>query len=218
MRRVTGISATAVAISLLLLVGGCSSAGKEGVTRPTTTEITAISTSHVPSTSTTIGGSLVPSNQAQAESQGVHQLGDRIDLGEGISITLTNPVVSRNPSQPWSLKVTVHAENRGDTPAANPMVSLICGSTSDHSGAYNDSSYNTGAPLPEGSFSEGVINILRPGDNGTSAAAPKCGPPAYLRVYRVAAGDTSTFAEPVPGATIGNIAVPETVLDELNRG
>jgi hypothetical protein len=99
----------------------------------------------------------------------------------GLKVTLSTMTQGGDPSGPW-LTVHVRAENGSGQPRANPNFGITCAS-SEQTGSWQDASttFKAGHGLPAGSFDEGDVNLLLPGDSRTGHAVPACSAPAVVR-------------------------------------
>ena len=126
---------------------------------------------------TTVGGDLRPADEAQAERElgeaTTADLGETVDLGDGMSATVTAMDVVDASGDP-ALEVSVRAENRGDD-GYSPSLDIRCtGSTEEGTWLYSESTYEPNRDMPSGSFEEGVLVLALP-DGG-------CETPAYVLV------------------------------------
>ena len=119
-------------------------------------------------TGTTVGGALRSSGEVAAEealskaTQG--SFGVPVNLGSGVSVTLSNPRVSER----GLLTVDVRAENRG-AKVQSPQVFIRCGGSPDEGPFYAGSSYDPNEVIPTGTFAEGILILGLPeGVNGSA--------------------------------------------------
>jgi hypothetical protein len=140
-------------------------------------------------------------------------LGESIDLGDGVSVTLSDPKVGTRGGGSW-LDVAVRAENAGSLDQGTPALVLVCADGRDEGSWYSDSSYQITDTLPAGSFREGRLFLVTDtgdsGYSGTQTDPPACGTPATVKVW--SANDYIT----VPRGPSVTIPIPDGVIEELN--
>lgn len=150
MRIVLGVAAAATA----LLVSGCG-----GDESPDASEENT---------------ALAPADEA-TDGSGADEveLRDFADLGTGMRVRVDSPTVGGDDGGPW-LTVSVRVENSDDEAAAVPDVALRCGDAEEGGGYQADSTLSLGEEIPAGSFMEGTLNLLLPGDSRTGKPVPAC--------------------------------------------
>lgn len=136
------------------------------------------------STSTTVGGDLRPADEASADEalEGAKKVsfGTPFETEPGMTVTVTNPVVGGDEDGPW-LGVQVRAENRSGEGISAPSVRIRCaGSTESGSTLSDDGTYEDGADVPSGSFSEGPASLTLPGDGRYEETWTPCATPAVI--------------------------------------
>jgi hypothetical protein len=156
-------------------------------------------------TSTTIGGDLRPSDEAQAEKEldaatpGV--IGEMVELGDGVSVLVSDISMGEAYGDP-ALAVTLRVENRGAEDAQAPNVGIRCaGSIDDGMEVSEDTTYESWAELPSGSFAEGVTKVVPPSDS-------VCDTPAFIWITPPLSFDD--FAVKIP--------IDDSLIAQLNAG
>jgi|GEM_PF-6774606 len=95
-----------------------------------------------------------------------------------LKINMSKLDVGGDESGPW-LTATVHVENAGSE-AISVSFEIHCTGKPDAGGWQASSTYTNGDAIPPGTFDDGTINLLLPGDSRTGAPRPKCAMPAKL--------------------------------------
>lgn len=185
-----------IAAASVLLIAGCSSGdGDDAASTSTTVPVAsaeATSTSTVPAVVTTSpedAPKLPDAYIAEAIPEGV--FGEPVDLGNGVTITVSEPSVAHDREHPW-VEVDVRATNAAGGPATTaPGVQLVCSGLSKGGGNLTTESYPAGQPLAAGAEATGTAQLVIPGDGGYGDPQ-RCLFPAYVRI------DATTAAgEPV---------------------
>jgi hypothetical protein len=99
----------------------------------------------------------------------------------GLKVMLSTITQGGDNSGPW-LTVHVRVENTGSQGRANPNIGIVCAGSEQTGGWQAASTFNVGQSLPAGSFDEGDVNLLLPGDSRSGQAVPSCKTPAVVRV------------------------------------
>jgi hypothetical protein len=153
------------------------------------------------STDTTIGGDLRPSGEAQAEKEldaaTSAELGETVELGDGISVTVSDISIGQAYGDP-AVAVTLRVENRGED-AQNPDVGVRCaGSTDDGMATSDESTYETWADLPSGSYAEGVVNVV-------PESGQTCEGPAYVWITPFFSLDDTAVKVPIDPSVLAQL-------------
>jgi len=136
-------------------------------------------------------GQLKPADEVQSSAQaklladvGQVKLGDAVKVADGVTVTVTNPSVDGDDSGTW-LVLDVRAENHSKEDVKLPAVGLRCGQIFNDWGSVSGGSYNMAwGDLPAGSFADGDLRILRPGDGRYGQPVSDCATPAELVVSK----------------------------------
>lgn len=99
-------------------------------------------------------------------------------------------------------------ENRGDSPIDWFEMGIVCTGNDEVGGTQAGSTLDLSAGLPAGSFDEGNVNLLAPGDGRFGEERPECSNPASVRVSPYVAGMQSE--EPAV------FQLPADVIDGMN--
>lgn len=145
--------------------------------------------------------------RSEETAEGVQgELGSEVELGD-IAVTVSNPVFSGDDGGPW-IEVEVRYENRGDTDIDWFEAGIICTGNDEVGGRQAGSTLDLNAGLPTGTFDEGTLNLLAPGDGRFGEERPACANPASVRV--------STYIGGIEGGEPAIFPLPGEVIDELN--
>ena len=132
-------------------------------------------------TANTVGGELRSANDALAEEavQGEQgSFGSAVELN-GVSITVNPPNVSGDDDGPW-LEVPVRVENRLTEAISWMVLEMYC-SGNPESGSWQwESTLDLSSSIPSGTFAEGTVNLLLPGDGRYGEPIPECIAPAHI--------------------------------------
>lgn len=134
--------------------------------------------------------------------------GEKIDLGSGLTITISDPKIGGDDLGPW-LDVSARAENSGEEDESNPTLSIICEGSPEEGGWQADSTFSLADSLPSGSFNEGRVNLLAPSDGRYGEPAPDCKTPALIRITKL-----SITINGNPKAI--DIPLPDELIQQLN--
>jgi hypothetical protein len=135
-----------------------------------------------PTTSTTLLDSedLVPADEAERDAADTAELGDEIDAGNGLFLTVSAAKVGGD-DEPW-IELEARAENRGtDTPSI-PDFAVVCGGATEGEGWQADSTFPMYEEVRPGSFAEGTLNLLPTGNNRAGEPIEPCNSPAVIRI------------------------------------
>lgn len=142
-------------------------------------------------------------------------VGEPVDFGDDIRVTVTGMTVGGDDLGPW-LAVDVRAENRGDEDASNPLLAIVCDGSDMEGGWQADSTYDLNGTLPAGSYSEGTVHLLVPGDGRFGEARPTCDAPAVVRVRPNSF--TVTLTDDKPEEQSADLPIEDALLVSLNAG
>jgi hypothetical protein len=107
---------------------------------------------------------------------------------------------------PW-LETKIRFENTSGEESSTPDVGIYCKGDSE-SGSYQaDSTISLGEPIPDGSYKEGILNLLPYGFKRTGEVDEACQTPAFIRLTPAVYEDS---------AELPQIAIPDELVDELN--
>ena len=129
-----------------------------------------------------------------------------------LKITASNPVIGTDGSGPW-LTLTVRAENRSQGDARTPQFELRCSGSSSGGSWLETSTFKQGEPVAAGSFNEGTISLLMPGDERLGAPRQSCATPATV-VATLLTFDNTGAGPPVQKRV--GWAVPDELVDQMN--
>lgn len=132
-----------------------------------------------------------------ADSSG--ELGKPVDLGDGTTITLSDPRVAGD-EQPH-IEVEISFMNDSSTTAQAPLPAIACDGAKDPGGWLAGSEYDAYDDVKPGKTLSGMAQLLVPGDDRIGDATPECPAPAFFVVE--------------PNGP--KIPVPGDVLDEFNE-
>lgn len=139
----------------------------------------------------------------------VANLGDTAEFGNGLSITFDAPFVGGDDLGPW-IEIATRFDNRNtDIDAQYPNVGIVCVGSTDEGGYQAGSTRLFGDPVPAGSFLEGKLHLLLPGDGRYGEPVPPCTTPAVIRVSLLTYSDDDT--------AVVDFALPNAVIDEINN-
>jgi hypothetical protein len=131
----------------------------------------------------TVGGELRSSDAVLADEavQGVSgQFGSPVAL-EGVGVTVSSPAVGTDDVGPW-LEVDVRVENRRTESLSLVAVELFCAGNPEGGGWQYESTFDPMETVPSGSYSEGTMRLLLPGDDQMRGTRPTCEKPARIVV------------------------------------
>ena len=176
------LTASVLLMGLLVACGDDDDAsGGEGSTSASEATSTPVESEE----SETVGSTteLRPAEDARAEEALAGEqvaMGDTADVN-GLAITVSNPVVGGDELGPW-LTVNVRVENGTDAASSVPYLEIHCSGNDEGGGWQADSTLELGAGLPAGTFDEGTVNLLVPGDGRFGEQRPPCVMPAAIAV------------------------------------
>ena len=125
----------------------------------------------------------IGANEAAADERAT--FGQAAGMGE-LQVTASNPVADSDPDGPF-LTMTVHAENSTNQEQQAPLFELHCAGSPAAGAWLNGTTYVQQGPVAAGSFAEGTVSLLVPGDDHQGGPRPACATPATVvaRVPRV---------------------------------
>lgn len=131
--------------------------------------------------------------------------GDTFEIGEvvtvgDVSVKINSVTVEGDDGGPW-LAADATVENRSERDGFVPNLSIYCAGNENGGGWQAFSTLLLGDVLPGRSVDNGVVNLLAPGDDRFGDGRPFCDTPAVIRIAEFGV----------------NIALPESVVDELNN-
>ena len=131
--------------------------------------------------------------------------GDTLEIGEvvtvgDVSVKINTVTVDGDDGGPW-LAADTTVENRSERDTSVPNLSIYCAGNENGGGWQAFSTLGLGDVLPGRSVDNGVVNLLAPGDERFGDGRPFCDAPAVIRI--------TDFGV--------NIALPDSVVDELNN-
>lgn len=204
MRLLVGLAA------LTLVLGACG--GDDDATSGD--EVGAETSPNAEATDGDTGQDLRPADEVIAEEEASAsmdgEIGEDIDLGEGLTVTVQAMRAGGDDLGPW-LEVDVRAENRGEEELTNPELAIVCDGGAETGGWQADSTFDLGDELPAGSFHEGTVHLLLPEDGRYGEPVPECGSPAYVRISPYA---TVVVDGQEPPAA--DVEIPVDILEQLN--
>jgi hypothetical protein len=183
---------TALALLSAVLLAGCGS-GDEN------------KSSNKPNFSLKNGDKVEESEAAAAAK--VVQVGDFGDLPGDGRVSVTAMKVGGDDLGPW-LEVSMRVENASNETAGVPDTGIVCTGSSDQGGYQADSTLLLSDEIPAGSFKEGILNLMVPGDSRTGEPAMPCTAPAFVQIT---GEDSQTFE-----TTAVRVPIAEDVIAELN--
>jgi hypothetical protein len=122
----------------------------------------------------------VEASQEAAAAQEV-DLGKFGDLSDDTRVSVTAMKVGGDDLGPW-LEVSIRFENAAKVDAAVPVTGIVCKGSAEPGENQAGSTLDSGDPVPAGSFKEGVLNLLVPGEGRTGEPVPVCDGPAFVQV------------------------------------
>lgn len=131
------------------------------------------------------------------------ELDRKIDLGSKVTVVLADPTVIQDDGGVM-LQVHVRAENPSSKDASGPGIDIVCTGSTEDGGWQADSTFAPQRPIPSGSYSEGDLNLLIPGDGRYGETVPECATPAFLQVVPFMTGG-DTFRIPLDNAIVADL-------------
>lgn len=151
---------------------------------------------------TTPNTALPPAESVREEerSEGSVALGELVDTGYGVRAGVLAFSVGGDDGGPWLVAETrVEGLDEG---GSVPNMGIVCAGGTELGGWQADSTLQLATDVPAGSFDEGSVHLLLPGDGRYGEPIPECAGPAFVEI------DT------IDGPAV--VEVPATVLAELN--
>jgi len=131
-----------------------------------------------------------------------------------LEITASNPVVESDAGGPW-LTLTVRAENRSQADSQAPQFQLRCSGSAAGGAWLPTSTFKQDESVPAGSFHEGTLSLLLPGDERLGTPRRSCATPATVVATHLAF-DNNGAGAPVEKRVTW--AVPDELVAQLNAG
>lgn len=128
-------------------------------------------------------------------------IGEPIQLTTGLTVTVQSLAVGGDDGGPW-IAADIRTENTAEE-TTNPNVEIFCAGSSENGSWQADSTFNLFDSLPTGTFNEGTIHLLLPGDGRFGEEIPVCNTPAIVRVSDFSSGTSADF--PIPDALINEL-------------
>lgn len=147
----------------------------------------------------------------EVEGPELAELGEYADLGDGLRVRLDATGVDNDTQGPW-MDVTVRAENDGQTPRPEPLVTLYCEQSDDGGGQRwsEEDGPGVAGTIDPGDTYEADLDLLLPGDTQMGDVIPECEGSAYL--------EAATYGDdPNNALSSAQWEVPEAFIDELNE-
>ena len=185
--RTRAIAATAV-VALLSACGGSKAAETVATSAPPATQATDASTSQASTAAATAAatttGALRPANEVRAEEQTAKArratIGEPTQMGK-LTVNVKSMTADRSGSDIW-LRVALRFENATSGPLDAPSLAIYCAGNPEGGSWVVNSTVSMNATIPAGSFDEGDLNLLVPGNNLVSTeTTPSCQGPAVVR-------------------------------------
>jgi len=131
-----------------------------------------------------------------------------------LEITASNPVIESDAKGPW-LSVTVRAENRSQVDSPSPQFQLRCSGSAAGGAWLPTSTFKQDESVPAGSFHEGTLQLVLPGDDRVGSPRPSCTAPATMVATHLTF-DTAGAGAPVQKRVTWDL--PDELVDQLNAG
>ncbi len=128
------------------------------------------------------------------------QIGAPVSLGDGTTMTLTNPRLGGDETGPW-IEVDVAYENSSSTSARPPMVEVACDGSDSGDGFQIGSTFDPNAEVKPGTTGEGTLNLLPTANSRTGEGSEQCAAPARFII----------------GSDGPTVPLPDDVLDSYNE-
>jgi hypothetical protein len=133
--------------------------------------------------------------------------GEVIEL-DGTTVLVSGAVVSGDDGGPW-LAAEVRIENPSETNIQFVDVGIVCAGNDETGGWQAGSTLDLNAGIPAGTFDEGTVNLLLPGDGRFGEPIPDCATPAALRITPV--------PDPMTGTEVPAVVqLPDELVARLN--
>ena len=136
-------------------------------------------------------------------------MGSEATDGHVIAV-VSNPQTDGDDLGPW-LEVDVRIENPTDEDVQYFNAGIICAGNDEMGGTVQGGTIDSSAGIPAGTFEEGTLLVLLPGDGRYGEATPLCETPAAVRIEVI--GDDGMTPEQAVSWTI-----PEDLIATLNTG
>jgi hypothetical protein len=122
----------------------------------------------------------------------------------GVQVTVVS-VEAGNDGESDYVVASVRAENRSSDELTVPQLSIRCSNSTEEGGSLVGSTFDAGGAgaLPAGSFSEGELLMLLPGDSRLGEPVPPCELPAVIQATElVTFPDAPTYSWELPANVI----------------
>jgi hypothetical protein len=197
-----GIVARLVAITLL---AGCG--GGDDTAEGNAPEMEAVDST----TSETLRSADEVIADDQAEAAVDATLGELVEFANGQTMTVADMRLGGDDGGPW-LEVDARIENPSEDDQRTPVYAIICAGSPDPGEYQADSTLYQLEELPSGSFREGTIHLLLPGDGRFGEPTPECAGPAVVRATVEVLNDEG-LVEANPTV---DVPIDDALLAELN--
>lgn len=160
---------------------------------------------------------LRPADEVRAEGAAgeAASIGETVSLG-GVDVTITTVEADydevRDGQNIGLVKVSVRSENRTEKELWNPEITIFCANNPEGGGWQADSTWPMYDALPAGTFDEGLLYLVLPGDRrinfveGTESVS-RCETPAVIRVSELGLvsfdnEEPQSFDYPIPESVV----------------
>lgn len=109
------------------------------------------------------------------------KLGQQIDLGDKVRVTVTAPTVTSDDSA--LLTVTLRVENNSSSEGFTPRAGIVCDGSAEPGGYQADSTLMMQSRMPARSYLDGTYVLILPGDGRGGQPVPECKGPASIVVW-----------------------------------
>ena len=129
-----------------------------------------------------------------------------------LQVTTSDPTIGTDDGGPW-LSVTVRAENHSAGDVQTPQFELRCAGSNAGGSWRETSTFLPGSPVTSGSFAQGSVDLLLPGDDRNAQPRAACKIPATV-VATLLVFDDAGAGAPVQKRL--GWTVPDELIDQLN--
>lgn len=144
-----------------------------------------------------------------ATSAVVVALGQPGKLDNGIVVTISGPAQFAGDANGRWLAVRGRVENHGTQDAQPPNIGIRCnGGVGKQGYPQAGSTLDLAKPLPSGTFRQGSLLLLLPGDTRAGEPVPVCKPPAFIEATPLITmndGSTPTVRVPLADALVAKL-------------
>jgi hypothetical protein len=147
----------------------------------------------------------VQQSQAAAAAN-IVQIGEFGDLPGNGRVEVTAMKVGGDDLGPW-LEATMRVENASKETASVPDTGIVCTGSTQQGGYQVDSTMRLSDEIPAGSYKEGVLNLIVPGDSRTGQPATPCAAPAFVQITGLdnQSLKTGTVRVPIAGELLAQL-------------